>query len=172
MPEIKGIEELLNEARELLHEAGAKHPLGGLWRERVSAWGVESTTWLTGFKGHQGELTEMQLDPGIEGRVGKLETALTQLALSMLTLQTLAMVGGGQQQGPSKWQVAQDLDPEAEVELLDGSKIKVKDVPLGPDGMPEEEWAMANCPCPTHEERRSRKAAAEQQTKGGTGLYL
>lgn len=167
MPEIKGIEDLLNEARMLLHEAGAKHPLGGLWRDRVTTWVGEQADWLAGFKGHQGGLTEVQLDPGIEGRVSKLELAVTQLAVAVVGLQHLLI---GQAAAPSRWEQA---DPEAEVELLDGSKVKIKDVPLGPDGMPEEEWAMKNCPCPTHEEKRSRKAAAEQQPANpATGMYL
>lgn len=162
------IASILNEARALLRDAESS--MGGMWRTQVDGWVKDASDWTTSHP--EGELTEMQLDPGVEARLSKLELALTQLALSLMSLQTLALQGVSAQQSTSRWQMAQDLDPEGEVELLNGEKVKIKDVPIDPEtGQPEEEWAMEHCPCSTHEEKRSRKAAAEQQTKG-TGLYL
>lgn len=90
------------------------------------------------------------------GSVDNLTTSLLTVAVELLRLST-----GGRALD------ARALDPDREVTLRDGSKIKVKDIPVDPrTGMPEESWAEEYCPCPEHEAKRKLKSTP------GPGQYL
>lgn len=142
----------------------------GEWESQTPEWQEAAARWREQY---HAKLGEKETSP--EDRLSNLERDLGGVTQAVMLLQTLAMAQGMRQSmegaGPSKWQVAQDLDPDAEVELVDGSKIKIKDVPLGEDGQPEEEWAMKNCPCETHKAKR-RALAEAKDGPPQTGLYL
>lgn len=154
---------------------------GGNWEDESPEWQEAARRWRDNWHQYLGtrqpeqpELTEVQLDPGVVGRVSNLERAMVNLAVSVAGLQTIVLQGSAAADSrPTQWETAQQLEPEREVELLDGSKIKIKDVPLdSKTGMPEEEWAMVNCPCPTHNEKRQAAAAAAKGEGPATGMYL
>lgn len=132
----------------------------GEWKSQTPEWQEAAARWREQY---HAKLAESEDD-----RLSKLEQAMVSLAVSVAGLQTLALQGntGG---ALTQWELARQYEPDREIEMLDGSKIQVKDVPLGEDGMPEEEWAMEHCPCETHEEKRKAAAAAEAAR---TGQYL
>lgn len=62
------------------------------------------------------------------------------------------------------------IDPDSEVQLVNGGTIKVREIPgysSDPSWRPSDEWLDANCACAVHQEKRK-----QESTSYPTGMYL
>ena len=68
----------------------------------------------------------------------------------------------------------QQPGPDALIKIVDGSTIKISDIPRDAQGQPNQAWVDKNCDCPDHHAKREAEelAAKKSAERGYTEGYV
>lgn len=111
----------------------------------------------------------------LEERLNLIEYNLLTLTRAVVNLQEI-LIGAGAASIVGGQSVVLPVtgDPEQEIPTVNGM-VKVKDIPLQDNGMPSEEWSIANCVCEKHTALREAAKASKEVTQDeprNIGQYL